>query len=203
MTYEFNPMGDGPVRLCRKTRELAKRYLQGDFAGRLVYAGNLIDGIAGWPEMDNQTRHAELSEKLAAVAPLEIVPDELLAGAAPYMDALEHRIPGWPDKGSISHTTVDFGDAVAKGRLEKLLRRAKRNTTGSRVGAVGNLKVLVPGPGGTMLTIDGSQYYADQYWDPAQYWTWQDSIWKDPPTGRVTVSPIEVVREADEAPPEP
>ncbi len=115
MTYEFNPMGDGPARLSRKTRELAKCYLRGDFAGRLVYAGNLTDGIANWPEMDNQTRHAGLSEKLAAVAPLEIVPDELLAGAAPYMDALEHRIPGWPDKGSISHTTVDFGDAVAKG----------------------------------------------------------------------------------------
>ena len=98
----------------------------------------------------------------------------------------------------------EYRDAVAKERLERLLRRAKRNVTGSRVGSVGNLKVIVPGPGGSALTIDGSRYYDEQYWEPEHYWAWQDSIWKDPPTGRVTVAPLEVVREdADEAAPEP
>src|SRR5690606_28657749 len=96
----------------------------------------------------------------------------------------------------------EYRDGVAKERLERLLRRAKRSTTGSRVGAVGALQVIIPGPGGVSMTIDGSQYYADQYWEPAQYWTWQDSIWKDPPTGRVTVNPVEVVRDAEEAQPE-
>lgn len=87
----------------------------------------------------------------------------------------------------------EYRDSVAKERLDRLLRRAKRNVTGSRVGSVGNLQVIVPGPGGTSITIDGSRYYDDQYWEPEHYWAWQDSIWKDPPTGRVTVNPLEVV----------
>lgn len=89
----------------------------------------------------------------------------------------------------------EYRDAVAKERLERLLRRAKRNVTGSRTGHVGNLQVMVPGPGGVMMQIDGASYYADQYWEPAQYWTWQDSIWKDPPTGTVSVKSLEVVRD--------
>lgn len=87
----------------------------------------------------------------------------------------------------------EYSDSVAKARLERLLRRAQRKVTGSRTGFVGNLQVMVPGPGGVMLTIDGSRYYDDQYWEPEQYWAWQDSIWKDPPTGTVTVEPLEVV----------
>ena len=94
----------------------------------------------------------------------------------------------------------EYNDTVAKERLERLLRRAQRNVTGSRTGFVGNLKVMVPGPGGAMLTIDGSRYYDDQYWEPEHYWAWQDSIWKDPPTGNVSVKPLEVVREGDAAP---
>lgn len=89
----------------------------------------------------------------------------------------------------------EYNDSVAKERLERLLRRAKRNVTGSRTGFVGNLQVMVPGPGGIMLTIDGSRYYDEQYWEPEHYWAWQDSMWKDPPTGTVSVKPLEVVRE--------
>lgn len=92
----------------------------------------------------------------------------------------------------------EYRDSVAKERLERLLRRAKRNVTGSRVGSVGNLQIMVPGPGGMMTTIDGSRYYDEQYWEPEHYWAWQDSIWKDPPTGRVTVKPLEVVEDGAE-----
>ncbi|HEU4814301.1 MAG TPA: hypothetical protein VFS99_08750 [Xanthomonadaceae bacterium] len=87
----------------------------------------------------------------------------------------------------------EYNDSVAKERLERLLRRAQRNVTGSRTGFVGNLQVMVPGPGGVMLTIDGSRYYDEQYWEPEHYWAWQDSIWKDPPKGTVSVRPLEVV----------
>ena len=93
----------------------------------------------------------------------------------------------------------EYRDDVAKERLEQLLRRAQRKVTGSRTGFVGNLQVMVPGPGGTMLSIDGSRYYDEQYWEPEHYWAWQDSIWKDPPTGTVSVQPLEVVREGDSA----
>ena len=95
----------------------------------------------------------------------------------------------------------EYRDAVAKERLERELRRAKRNITGSRTGSVGNLQVMVPGPGGIMMTIDGSRYYDDQYWEPEHYWAWQDSIWKDPPTGNVSVKPLEVVRDGEDSTP--
>lgn len=92
----------------------------------------------------------------------------------------------------------EYRDAVAKERLERLLRRAKRNVTGSRTGHVGNLRIIIPGPGGMDTTIDGAKYYDDQYWEPEQYWAWQDSIWKDPSTGSVNVNPLEVVRGEEE-----
>ena len=44
-----------------------------------------------------------------------------------------------------------------------------------------------------------SRYYDDQYWEPEHYWAWQDSIWKDPPTGTVSVKPLEVVHDAPAA----
>lgn len=89
-----------------------------------------------------------------------------------------------------------YRDAVAKVRLERELAHARRNVTGSRVGNVGNLQVMVPTAGGKLFTtIDGERYYADQYWEPEQYWAWQDSIWKEPNFGTVTVEPLEVVRE--------
>ncbi len=91
----------------------------------------------------------------------------------------------------------EFNDGVAKERLERLLRRAQRSVTGSRTGHVGNLQVVVPGPGGIGITIDGSKFYDDQYWEPEQYWAWQDSVWKDPPKGTVSVQPLEVVRQGD------
>lgn len=88
----------------------------------------------------------------------------------------------------------EYRDEVAKERLERVLRRERRNVTGSRVGSVGNLQVVIPGPGGNSITIDGSRYYDKKYWEPARYWAWQDGIWKDAPTGSVTVNPLEVVR---------
>ena len=62
---------------------------------------------------------------------------------------------------------------------------------------VGFLSVRVPGPGGAWIEIDGEHFYDDKYWEPDLYWAWQDSIWQDPPTGTVSVEPLEVVREDD------
>ena len=87
----------------------------------------------------------------------------------------------------------EYRDAVAQERLERKLEKAKRKITGSRVGFVGFLKVVVAGPGGIGIAIDGERFYDDKYWEPDLYWAWQDSIWKDPPTGTVTVEPLEVV----------
>ena len=66
----------------------------------------------------------------------------------------------------------------------------RRETTGSRTGMVGNLKILIPGPGG-FTSVDGSTYYAEHYWKPDTYFDWQDQIWRDPPTGSVEVGPLQ------------
>ena len=85
-----------------------------------------------------------------------------------------------------------YGDTAAQPRLDAVLRRESRKTTGSRLGFVGNLKILVPGPMG-FEQIDGSKYYDPQYWDPKRYREWQDTIWKQPRTGQVNVGDVEKV----------
>lgn len=90
---------------------------------------------------------------------------------------------------------AEYGDDVAKPRLEKILRREKRRATGSRVGYVGNLTIVpFTGPlAGTGMTLSGDQYFAPKYWQPEKYWELQDAIWKAPLKGRVRVGDVENV----------
>lgn len=85
----------------------------------------------------------------------------------------------------------EYGDDVAKPRLERELRRGQRNITGSRVGFVGALEIRIAGPGGEPISISGEQYYADKYWRAERYWEWTDEIWSAPPKGRVDVGELE------------
>lgn len=96
---------------------------------------------------------------------------------------------------------AEYGDDVAKPRLEKILKREGRNLTGSRVGFVGNLKIIpFTGPlAGTGMTISGDRYYAKDYWEPKAYWRLQDEIWKAPPrTPRIDVGPLQQVKPGDD-----
>lgn len=77
----------------------------------------------------------------------------------------------------------EFGDDVAKPRLERVISRAARNVTGSRVGSVGNLQVYLPGPGG-WEAVSGDQFYDERFWKPEKYWEWQDRTWRPVRTGR-------------------
>lgn len=88
---------------------------------------------------------------------------------------------------------AEFGDAVAKPRIERKLRQGRRTTTGSRVGSVGRLEVLVPGPGGLPIRIAGDKYYDQRFWQPELYFDWQDTIWSAPPRGRVEVGPLQAI----------
>lgn len=90
---------------------------------------------------------------------------------------------------------ASYGDDVAKKRLATALRRAKNNVTGSRTGMVGALSIIIQTSSGQQ-TIDGSQYYQDKFWKPEQYWEWQDTSWKNPPSGKVDIGPLEVNPEA-------
>ncbi|HRF83598.1 MAG: sel1 repeat family protein [Xanthomonadales bacterium] len=90
---------------------------------------------------------------------------------------------------------AEYGDDVAKPRLEKVLRQERRQVTGSRVGSVGPLTIVpFTGPmAGTGMTLRGDQYYADKYWEPKAYWRLQDEIWKAPLRERVDVGDVEQV----------
>lgn len=85
-----------------------------------------------------------------------------------------------------------YGDTAAQPRLATVLRRERRNITGSRTGFAGNVQIYVPGPGG-FEQIDGSKFFDERYWDPKQYQAWHDSIWMKPRIGRVSVGEVEQV----------
>lgn len=90
---------------------------------------------------------------------------------------------------------AEYGDDVAKPRLERILKREMRRVTGSRVGFVGNL-TIIPNTGplaGTGMTLRGDEYYAKKYWQPKEYWQLQDALWKAPLKGRVRVGELESV----------
>jgi hypothetical protein len=86
-----------------------------------------------------------------------------------------------------------YGDAAAKPRIAKLLRRELAGITGSRTGATGALAVVVRAPGGGSRTIAGSQLFDPKYWNPREYQQWQDAIWTRPRIGTVDVGAVETV----------
>ncbi len=89
-----------------------------------------------------------------------------------------------------------YGDAAAKPRIAAVLRRERKATTGSRTGAVGMLRIVVPGPSGPE-EIDGSRFYDDRYWDPAKYQAWHDAVWMKPRIGTVDVGSVQQVKPSD------
>lgn len=88
-----------------------------------------------------------------------------------------------------------YGDEAAQPRLATTIRRGRNRITGSRVGAVGNLQIYVPGPAG-FEQIDGAKFFDEKYWEPEQYMAWHDSIWLKPRVGKVTVGEIEAANAA-------
>lgn len=120
----LNPMtGNHEVkRLCEETRSLAWRYLTGKYQHRLNDAGFRLTDLELPADCPPEIRHGKNTILTAEKSGLDILPGERLAGSASNIQAIRHRIPGYPPPGkwggpgsSISHTTVDFGDAVRKG----------------------------------------------------------------------------------------
>lgn len=93
-----------------------------------------------------------------------------------------------------------YGDAITGPRIATVLRRASRQMAGSRTGFSGNLRVIVPMPGGNsdpdpnsvpnVMVIDGSEFYAPEFWEPHQYQRWHDTQWKESRMGRVEVGEL-------------
>ncbi len=85
---------------------------------------------------------------------------------------------------------AEYGDEVAKPRLEKKINKGRRLATGSRTGFKGSLTIMVPGAGG-WISMDANEYYKDEYWQPEQYFKWQDDLWRNYQRGRVEVGALE------------
>lgn len=84
---------------------------------------------------------------------------------------------------------AEFGDAVAKPRIEEQLRRGRATMTGSRVGSPGAITVILPTAMG-WLSVPGGVYYDDRYWRPSEYFAWLDHVHGQWPSGEVTVGAL-------------
>lgn len=114
----LNPMmGKNTVtRLCEETRLLAARYLTGKYQHRLKDAGFRLEELKLPSDCPLEIRNGKNAILTAERSSLDILPMERLAGSASNIQAIRHKIPGYSEpKSSISHTTVDFGDAIRKG----------------------------------------------------------------------------------------
>ncbi len=122
-----------------------------------------------------------------------------LAAERGYKDLLAKREAYWnklsPDereqalaKGEAVY--AEYGDAVAKPRIEAALRRARSATTGSRTGAVGALRIRISDGFGGYMEVDGSDYYASKYWEPREYFEWHERLWNERPRGQVDVGDV-------------
>lgn len=80
-----------------------------------------------------------------------------------------------------------FGDAVAKPRLERYLKKARYERTGSNVGFVGPLTIEL-NVDGKPVKVHGETYYRAEYWEPGRYWAWTDAEFEA--RGTVEVGPL-------------
>ena len=102
---------DIPRRLSDATHALADRYLNTD-----EIRNTLIDANFSVPESAATLNQlfAQNIRPIVENAPLRILPEERLAGAATYLEGPAHRCPGHRFPG-ISHTTINFAKAVTVG----------------------------------------------------------------------------------------
>ena len=82
---------------------------------------------------------------------------------------------------------AEYGDEVARPRMAEVLRKGRREMTGSRVGSMSNNVDIVCMDGGISRTIKADRMYDPKYWDPKQYERWQDETWMKIRRGTVEV----------------
>lgn len=120
-----------------------------------------------------------------------------LAAERGYRDLLLVREKMWMDMDAAQRARAlllgeemyaQYGDSVAKPRMEWAMRRALANTTGSRLGFEKDRIKFMSG-GGVIAGIGLSpqDYYAEERWNSKAYWREQDRQWN----ARVIVLPPE------------
>ncbi len=144
----LNPLcPSSPNRLSAATCALAQTYLAGGFQQRLQPCGFSLNDLGLPMGTPPETLHGKLTLLTAQKSRIDLLPEELLAGNAPNIEAIYHRIPGYLLPGgesegaryaglcaSISHTTPDFADAVRLGLsgLERQIRGFRESADGAR-----------------------------------------------------------------------
>ena len=87
---------------------------------------------------------------------------------------------------------AQYGDDVAKRRIEWVLRRKKNQVAGSRTGYTGNATVLASVPGSATAAADGpgpadvpplramaaARFYDPTYWEPHRRFAWRERQWE-------------------------
>jgi uncharacterized protein len=176
--------------------------------GRLDLAMEALKRSARYADKGSQAMVAEMywngegttADRAAAYAWMD------LAAERGYKDFLAVRENYWSNLSLEEQTRAleigqevyaEYGDEVAKPRLERKINKGRRGTTGSRTGFKGALTVLLPGNGG-WISLDAEQYYNDKFWQPEQYFEWQDQLWQEPYRGRVEVGAATAEDSADQ-----
>ncbi len=121
--YAFYTVFDTPrpVRLSEDTRRLAYESLEEHRYGLEAMRTPAIslDGIEGFDKLPPLARQDIAIARIAAEAPIRLVPGERISGAATLGLSINHVIPatlgGNAIQGSISHLTVDFGTVLSRG----------------------------------------------------------------------------------------
>lgn len=91
-----------------------------------------------------------------------------------------------------------YGDQVAVPRIDRLLTRANRDITGTRVGQIGRMRVLLRMDNGEFALFNGYQVYQPDYWRPKQYHQWKDAHWEERYGGDVTVGKLRQTGHSEE-----
>jgi len=83
----------------------------------------------------------------------------------------------------------EYGDAVAKPRQARVMRREALRGTGGLLGYSEGQLVSINTPRGG--AIDPQVFYAKQFWDPETYWRMQDYVWDGRTPGRVDIGDVQ------------
>lgn len=128
------PQFPSPCRLSAKTHELAKTGLSGEWGRATVSAGVKLEDHVDVTSLSEEMKYAHSIRLAAEHAPLRIVPFERVVGSATLREATNHLVPIY-GKGSVSHTTIGFGDVLKTGY--KGLRKQIRDRLARGVDAKG------------------------------------------------------------------
>jgi formate C-acetyltransferase len=104
-------------RLSAATRERAARAMDGEWGRALVDLPVSFDAMADWDTLSPNRRYARGVATIAEHAPIRILPDQPIVGAATLRDATWHCLPvrrgGKLPYYAVSHLTPDF-EAILK-----------------------------------------------------------------------------------------